>query len=360
MGQPKMRALVLHENGGLRVDVIRRPSPGDGEVLIRVAACGVCGSDFPRIFGGKAYHYPLICGHEFSGIIESVGAGVTGLCPGERVVGFPLIWCGRCPPCGRGRYALCENYDYRGSRSDGGFAEFVTLPRENVLPVPEDVSHEEAAMTEPAAVALHGVLRGGPPAEGDAVAVFGAGPVGLMAAQWARIMGADPIFIFDIVQEKLVLSGRVGFTQGYSSGQVDPLDVIHRWTEGRGVTVCIEAAGAPSALIQAVQVIGRDGQVVVLGNPSADVRLSPSVLSSFMRREATIRGTWNSNFTPSGAESDWRRVLREAGKRLQLTPLISHRITLDEAPGLFADLWEGKGFYSKIMLFPAGVRPSGG
>ena len=359
MGQPNMRALVLLENGRLRVDVIPRPSPGDGEVLIRVAACGVCGSDFPRIFGGKAYHYPLICGHEFSGKIQSVGAGVTGLYPGERVVGFPLIWCGRCPPCGRGRYALCENYDYRGSRSDGGFAEFVTLPRENVLPVPEDVSFEEAAMTEPAAVALHGVLRGGAPAEGDAVAVFGAGPVGLMAAQWARIMGADPVFIFDIVQEKLVLARRLGFAQGYSSGQVDPLDVIRRRTEGRGVNLCIEAAGAPSALVQAVQAISRDGQVIVLGNPSADVKLSSSVLSSFMRREAAIRGSWNSTFTPSGAESDWGRVLQEAGKRLLLPPLISHRTTLDEAPELFAGLREGKGFYSKIMLFPAGV-PAGG
>ncbi|MBN8526543.1 MAG: alcohol dehydrogenase catalytic domain-containing protein, partial [Planctomycetes bacterium] len=167
-----MKAAVLHAIGDLRVEQIATPIPGPGEVLVRIASCGVCGSDVPRVFSKGTYHFPTVCGHEFAGTVASA----CDLAAGTPVTVFPLLWCGKCPECERGAYARCEDYGYLGSRSDGGFAEYVVAPRRNLLPLPAGVSLEEGAMTEPAAVALHAVRRSGLQA-GESVAVFGAGPI---------------------------------------------------------------------------------------------------------------------------------------------------------------------------------------
>ena len=144
--------------------------------------------------------------------MESCGAEVTEYRPGERVVVFPLLWCGRCTACERGNYVQCADYDYYGSRRDGAFAEYVAVPPRNLLRVPEGVSMEAASMTEPAAVALHALKRAGGGFLGATVAIFGAGPIGLMTAQWARMMGAAQILVFDLIAEKLAMARRLGFT----------------------------------------------------------------------------------------------------------------------------------------------------
>ena len=186
---PSMHALVLHAVGDLRYESVPRPQAGAGDALVRVRFCGVCGSDIPRCFTKGTYHFPTICGHEFAGVIESLGDEASGFAAGDRVAVFPLLWCGRCAACETGKYGQCEDYDYLGSRSDGGFAEYVVAPIKNLLRVPDNVSLEEASMTEPAAVALHSARRA-KVRLGDSVAIFGAGPIGLMTAQWAREMGA--------------------------------------------------------------------------------------------------------------------------------------------------------------------------
>ena len=189
-GSECMDALVLHDVGDARFESISKPEVSDGEVLVRVGFCGVCGSDIPRVFVKGTYSFPTVCGHEFAGTVEACGPGVDDLETGAAVAVFPLLWCGRCPACEQGKYVQCFDYDYLGSRSNGGFAEYVVAPRRNLLRVPEGVSLDEAAMTEPASVALHALRRGGGTRPGESVAVFGAGPIGVMVAQWARAMGA--------------------------------------------------------------------------------------------------------------------------------------------------------------------------
>ena len=157
--------------------------------------------------------FPTVCGHEFAGIVDACGPGVDGFTPGDPVVVFPLLWCGTCSACEQGKYVQCRDYDYLGSRSDGAFAEYVVAPKANLIRVPQGVTLEEAAMTEPAAVALHAVRRAQTSLAGKTVAIFGAGPIGLMTAQWARIMGATTVFLFDIVAEKLALAKRLGFDE---------------------------------------------------------------------------------------------------------------------------------------------------
>ncbi len=348
-----MRALVLHGIGDLRLEDVPRPAPGPGEVLVRVAYCGVCGSDIPRVFVKGTYRFPTICGHEFAGTIEQCGAGVAGYQPGDRVAVFPLVWCGRCAACERGAFVMCSNYDYYGSRRDGAFAEFVAVPAQNLLRVPEGVSLAAAALTEPAAVALHAVRRAGRALVGQTAAIFGAGPIGLLAAQWARRIGADQVILFDPVAEKLATARRLGFTLVFDPTSRDPIEVVSELTAGQGAEVCIEAAGVPRTFCQAIGAARAAGRVVLLGNPSADVTLPAALISQAMRRELDLVGVWNSSFSPAGNNDDWHAVMSAAAeRRLELEPLVTHRVPLENAPAAFAMMRDRTEFFAKVLVEP--------
>lgn len=347
-----MRALVLHAVGDARVERIPRKSPRAGDVLIRVGACGVCGSDIPRVFVRGTYRFPTVCGHEFAGTVETCGDGVNDLAPGTKVTAFPLLWCGRCAACEQGHYARCTNYDYLGSRSDGGFAEYVVAPRRNVLPLPANVSLEEGAMTEPAAVALHALRQAGCTA-GELVAIFGAGPIGLMLAQWARALGAAQVALFDLLPEALALARKLGFELVFDPRQADSLDTVRKLSGGRGADVCIEAAGVPATMKAALSVAGNGGRVVLLGNPSADVTLPAPLISQAMRRELRVLGTWNSSYSPTGNNDDWHAVLTAmSAGTLQLKPLVTHRLSLEQAMDGMKVMRDRTQFVCKILIQP--------
>ena len=348
-----MRALIASKSGELSVEQVPRPDPGRGQVLLRIAACGLCGSDIPRLFLGEGYQYPLVAGHEFAGRIEAIGPGVEDREAGQRVVGFPLIWCGRCPACEKGRFVQCHDYGFLGSRSAGAFAEYVALPAVNTIPVPDEIAWDEAAMTEPAAVALHGLLRLSISLAGESVVVYGAGPVGQITAQWARIMGAEPVVIFDIVEGKLDIARKLGFRYVCNSGSTCPPEEVLKLTQGRGASVCVEAAGMPVTFLWSLESVAREGRVLVLGNPSRDVTIPERLISRVMRHEAAIMGTWNSDYSASGSDDDWRKVLRRIGAGgLRLSDLITHRVGLADAPGVLRKLYEGREMYLKVLIQP--------
>lgn len=349
-----MQAQVLHAVGDMRCETVARPEPGPEQVLVRVAFCGVCGSDIPRTFVKGTYRFPTIIGHEFAGTVERCGPGVTGFAPGDPVAVFPLLWCGRCAACEQGKYVQCSDYDYLGSRSDGAFAEFVVAPQRNLLPVPPGVPLAAAAMTEPAAVALHAVRRAGA-IVGQTVAIFGAGPIGLMAAQWARSMGAVKVLLFDILPAKLEMARSLGFSLAFDSRQVDPAPIVAEASGGPGAHVCIEGAGVPATLLQALAAARRGGRVVLLGNPAADVTLPASLLSQLMRREVAVLGTWNSDYSLfPGSDDDWRTVLQAlADGRLQVEPLITQRVPLSGAFGALKMMRDQAAFYAKVLIEPA-------
>lgn len=155
----QMKAWVLHGADDIRYEEIERPQPADCEVLVRVQAAGICGSDVPRIYKTGAHVHPLIPGHEFSGIVEKTGTSTNPEWEGKRVGVFPLIPCRECIPCRKRQYELCRNYSYLGSRRNGGFAEYVLVPEWNLIELPANVSFTEAAMLEPMAVAVHAMRR---------------------------------------------------------------------------------------------------------------------------------------------------------------------------------------------------------
>lgn len=331
-----MKACVLHGVGDLRYEDAATPEPREDEVLIRVGACGVCGSDIPRVFEKGTYSFPTIPGHEFAGTVVAAGGETGREMIGRRVAVYPLIPCRECFACRQGEYQLCGKYDYLGSRSDGAFAEYVRAPVWNLVPIPPEVSMDEAAMTEPAAVALH-ALRQGEMKSGDTAAVVGAGPIGLLVALWARAEGAGEVLIFDVDGARLDTARTLGFDALCNPRKADADAFVAERTE-IGCDIAIEAAGTSSALALALQCARPMGMVVALGNPAGDMILAQEAYWAILRKQLRLVGSWNSSFG-EGPRNEWRTVLDAmASKRLDVRPLITHRVDLRTLPKMMGSL----------------------
>jgi len=342
-----MDAYVLHGIGDLRFQQVAKPSPGSGEVLLRVAACGVCGSDLPRIYEKGTYRFPTIPGHEFSGRVEAVGAGVEDHWVGKLAAVFPLLPCRRCASCEIGAYATCSAYDYKGSRSDGAFAEYVCVPAWNLVPAPEGLSAEEAAMAEPAAVAIHALRRGGLEV-GDRVLISGAGPIGLMLAQWARAGGASEVLLADVDDSKVAFAKQVGFPDA-----VNPLKVnLPEWVlerTGTGADLAVEGAGHSSSWENCLSAVRPYGRVVLMGNPSGAMSLSQKGYWEMLRKQLTVFGTWNSDYAEF-PRNEWKLALAAmADGRIRVRPLITHSVSLAELGDAIAMMQSRTAFYNKVM-----------
>jgi L-iditol 2-dehydrogenase len=342
-----MKALVLEADKELVYKEVPDPLRPEGAFyLIKVAAAGICGSDIHRGFERGAYYYPLIMGHEFSGSIEEV-SGERMFKTGQRVSIFPLVPCYKCKPCSTGDYAQCISYDYYGSRRDGGFAQYLWVPEENIFPVSEDVDLTHAAMTEPCAVALHGVrkmaIHGG-----ETALVFGAGPIGNVVAQWLRILGCGRVMVVDIADNKLAIAELMGF-EPIDARNADAASQVLDRTGGKGADKVVEACGLPLTYRQAILSVGCFGEIVFLGNASGDLLLTPTDISSLLRREVTIHGTWNSKVVPRGID-DWSTVLGYMGNRLDVSPLISHTPALSEGVDIFDRIVHRKESFNKVLF----------
>lgn len=335
--------VVFTENHPLPSAPDERPT-----ALIRVAACGICGSDIPRGFAGKAYFYPLVMGHEFSGVVEEPVPGGR-FEKGARVAVFPLLPknMDTDPACQTGDYAQAKEYDYYGSRRDGAFSEYLRVPEWNLFPVPDAVNLLHASMTEPAAVALHGVRKMRVQAGDDAV-VFGAGPIGNMTAQWLRISGCSRVFIVDVDSRKLTLAEEMGF-HPVDAKKYNPVDFIQDATGGNGVRLSVEACGLPLTFLQAIQVAGQAGEVVFMGNIAGEFRIGEKDFSNILRKELVIHGTWNSKVTPAGSD-DWTTVLKYLDRELLVAPLITDKPSLSDGPEILNDLANRKNYHNKVIF----------
>lgn len=342
-----MKACVLHAVGDLRLDEVPTPMPRAGEVLLRVGACGVCGSDIPRVFYKGTYSFPLVPGHEFAGTIAAVGQGVDAGMVGRTAAVFPLVPCFKCAPCEAGAYAQCEDYDYLGSRSDGGFAEYVRVPVWNLVLLPVDVTLDAAAMVEPAAVAAH-ALRRGQIDLGDQVLIFGAGPIGLLVAAWAKIWGAAKILIIDIDVEKLRFARKLGYDHLYDGANGDVSEWVKRKT-GRGADLVIEASGSSPAYEQAMLSARTFGRVVLLGNPAGEMKLSQQGYWAILRKELQVVGTWNSAYA-NLPRNEWEMTVNYMAQgKLDVAPLITHRVGLGELRAHMEMMRDKTAFSNKIL-----------
>jgi L-iditol 2-dehydrogenase len=346
-----MSALVLHGLGDLRYEQVPIPEPRAGWALVRVAAVGVCGSDVPRIYAHGAYHYPLIPGHEAAGVVAALGDAADGAAirVGDAVAIKPLIPCGKCVFCEIGAFGQCMDYGYIGSRRDGAMAEYVLAPTANLLPLPAGLDPVEAALCEPTGVALHAVRQGGVGA-GDVVAILGSGPIGMLVAQWARILGAEEIILVDVDEAKLALARRMWLGHTVNSRQTDPVAAVREIGRGLGADLVIEAAGVPATVNQALLLARPLGRVVIMGNPLADVTLPLASVSQILRKELVIRGTWNSSFAHLPTD-EWQVTLRYlADRRIDVKPLITHRLPLSRGVAALEMMRDRSEPYARVVL----------
>ena len=345
-----MKAANLYEPGDIRWEEVPTPQPGPGEVLIKVKACGVCGSDISRVMQSGTYHFPTIPGHEFTGEVVHGGSGTETLPAGLRVTVVPLIPCRTCSYCANGKYHLCEDYDYLGSRSNGAFAEFVKVPAANLLPLPDNVDYELGALPDPAAVALHAARKLGLK-PGDRVAVFGVGPIGAIALQWAKLLGASSTIAVDIFPEKLQAARNCGADLCIDGRSQDPVKIIQENTGGTGVERTLEFAGHPVTQEQCILSTAKRGSSVWGGISHRGLNLSEKSVEDILRKEITIIGSWNSSFTPLA--SDWETTLKFMGKgKIKSSEIISHRLPLKEISATFRMMLNRQQYFNKVMFFP--------
>lgn len=341
----KMQALNLHGIGDLRYEMVPVPKRKPDEALLWVRACGICGSDIPRVFTKGTYHFPTIIGHEFAGeIIEADDLSLIG--KGAAV--FPLIPCGNCSACEDGQYAQCADYDYYGSRRDGAMSEYIAVKTKNLVILPDGVSYRAAAMCEPAAVSLH-AFRKVRVCEGDTVVIFGVGPIALLFASWAREADARHVVLVARSDERAEFARSLGFIDVINSKNSDVSEYVRSLTGGNGADVCVEGTGSAEALEACLDCTKNFGRIVTMGNPVGDVHLSQDAYWKILRRELTLVGTWNSSF--SERQNDWHDVI-EAMRDKIIDPeaLITHTFPLEEYEKAFSIMRDKTEPYCKVMF----------
>ena len=338
---------VLHAKQDLRYEQVPFPMLSAGEVLVKVRCAGICSSDIGRYSSGKMiYKFPLVMGHEFSGEIAKIGVEVDGFSVGEKVAIYPLIPCDSCEFCKEGKPQLCEKYNYLGSRTSGGFAEYIKCPASCLVKLPSEVDLEDAALIEPMAVALHGVRKLNLRA-GSSVLVYGMGTVGLFAIQWAKIFGAGKIIAVDRNDFKLSVARNVGATHTVNSRSSDVLSSVSEITFGRGTDFVVECSGASEFEVQSLLTVCRGGSIVFVGNPKSKLEIPDDILQkNLVRKEVSILGSWN-----SVVNDDWQMCLDMLARgAINCKPLITNRFRLKEISKVFLDINEKKFEFIKVIF----------
>ncbi|MTI62008.1 MAG: galactitol-1-phosphate 5-dehydrogenase [Firmicutes bacterium] len=344
-----MKAAVLHGKRDLRYEEISRPEINEHEVLIRVRATGICGSDLPRVLGDASHYYPNVFGHEFAGEIAERGRNVRGdFKKGDRVTAAPLKPCHQCESCLRGDFALCNNYSFIGSREFGTWAEYVKVPEVNLVKLPEGVSYVQGAFLEPITVALHGLfLMDFKPM--TSVAITGMGTIGLLTLQAAKIMGAKEITVFDIDEDKLALAKELGADYLINTGDKNFREKADEITGGNGFEMVLEAAGVPQTELLCLEIAANKGSVMYIGTPHTDFKITPEQFEYLNRKELMVRGSWMSYSAPFPGE-EWTLGAYYLGKKkIRIEKLLDRVVPLKEIWTAFEDIDRGK-IKGKVML----------
>lgn len=343
-----MRALLLAEYGRLEMADVPMPRPGPEDVLIRVGACGICGSDVHGYDGSSGRRIPpIVMGHEAAGTVAAAGSEVQDLHEGQRVTFDSTVYCGECEYCRRGEVNLCNRREVLGVstpeyRRPGAFAEYVVVPKRVVHGLPQNLSFSEAAMVEPLAVAVHAVSLAELPEAGTAL-VIGAGMIGLLVLQALRAAGCSTIYVSDIDDSRLKLAKELGATETINAKTADAVEHVRKLTSGAGVDVALEAVGSTPTIKAAVESVRKGGTVVLIGNiaPTAEIPLQ-AVVSRQMRLQGSAAS--------SGEYPKCIEML--ANGTVNVKPLISVVAPLEQGAEWFERLHERQPNLMKVILTP--------
>ena len=341
-----MKSLVLTAYN--RLEVLETPEPvaRPGEVLIRVGACGICGSDVHGMDGSTGRRLPpLIMGHEAAGVVAEVGADVSGFSPGDRVTFDSTVYCGDCRFCKEGLVNLCDHREILGVATpefhrDGGFAEYVAVPERVLYKLPPSMPMAEAAMLEAVSVALHAVSVSGL-RSGESAIVVGAGMIGLLTLQAAKAAGCSPVIVADVDSTRLELARQMGATEAVHASEMAKLCKLH--TGGFGVDVAFEAVGRSETVAGAIDCVRKGGTVTLIGNIAPEVTLP---LQKVVSRQIRLQGT-------AASSGEYPQAIDLINRGLiQVQPLITAVVPLEEGPRWFERLYRKEPGLMKIVLTP--------
>jgi L-iditol 2-dehydrogenase len=343
-----MKALLLTEYKHLQLAELPAPEIGPDEVLVRVKACGICGSDVHGFDGSTGRRIPpIVMGHEAAGVIERVGAGAAHLREGDRVTFDSTIYCGECGYCRRGLVNLCDRRQVLGVscgdyRRHGAFAEYVAVPGRIVYRLPEGLSFEQAAMIEAVSVAVHAVNLT-PITPGDTAVVVGSGMIGLLAIQALKLAGCGRVIAVDIDGARLELARKLGADLQLNPKTGDVAAEVARHTEGQGADVAVEAVGATESVRSALACLRKGGSLTLIGNLSPAIDLP---LQAVVTRQIRLQGSCAS----AGEYPVCIDLVARGGIRVD--PLISAAAPLEEGPQWFARLYARDSQLMKVILRP--------
>ncbi len=343
-----MKALLLSAYNHLEIADMPQPAPGDDDLLIRVHACGICGSDVHGYDGSTGRRVPpLVMGHEAAGVVEAVGRSVTNFRPGDRVTFDSTVYCGKCFYCKRGQVNLCDHREVVGVSTPmfkrmGAFAEYVSVPARIAYLLPDAMPFAQAALIEAVSVAVHAVSLT-PIALEDTVVVVGAGMIGLLTLQAARQAGAGRIFVLDLDESRLEMARNLGATATFNAGDESTIPHILDLTEGRGADAALECVGATAPVKLAMECVRKGATVTLVGNVTPSIEIG---LQSAVTRQIRLQGS-----CASSGEYPACISLMARGA-IQVAPLLTAVAPLEDGPFWFDRLHRREPGLLKVVLKP--------
>jgi len=343
-----MKALQMSAYKQLDLVDLPVPAPAEDELLIRIKACGICGSDVHGYDGSTGRRLPpIVMGHEAAGIVEAVGSAVTGFQIGDRVTFDSTVYCGKCFFCARGQFNLCDQREVIGVstpafRRMGAFAEYVAVPARIAYALPENFPFAHAALIEAVSVAVHAAALS-PIESDDTVVIVGAGMIGLLTLQAVRQTSAGRVFVLDIDDTRLSLAASLGATKTLNARSIDIIQTLQKLTTGRGADVALECVGTTDAIKLAVESVRKGGAVTLVGNVSPTIELG---LQSVVSRQIRLQGSCASN-----GEYPECIDLMASGK-IRVDSLISAVAPLEQGASWFERLYGREPGLLKIVLEP--------
>jgi threonine dehydrogenase-like Zn-dependent dehydrogenase len=316
-----MKAAVYVQPHEVKVEERPYPQPGPGEVTVKVACCGICGTDYHIVEGDFISPYPLIGGHEFSGTVHQIGEGVAGWTVGERVAVDPSVYCGECYHCRNNQFNHCEKWNAIGVTLNGAFAEYVKVPAKNLYRIPEAMTFEEGALIEPLSCVAFGMNRL-EPRFGDKALIFGGGPMGLMLLQSVKVSGVSEVVLVDIDEGKLEMARQLGATGVYRNDEALD-DFIGRTKYPHGFDIVIDATGIPKVIEGMFRYAGPRARILQFGVAPRESRVSINPFEVYHK-------DWKYLGSMALMFNFYQALFMIQEKRVDMQPLITRKISLEE------------------------------
>lgn len=348
MSNQRMNAAIMDRPLSIDVRKVDIPVPGDNEALVKVHCIGICGSDVHYYEHGRIGRYvvekPIILGHELAGEVVQIGKHVKNVSVGDRVAVEPGVTCGRCQYCKSGRYNLCPDVVFLATPPvDGAWAEYIAIQSDYLFKLPDTMSYEEGALLEPLSVGFHAMQRGNVKPF-DRLLIQGLGPIGLLAAQAAKLFGVTEIYATDVVPYRLQLARELGVTEAIDARSENVGKRLDELTGGAGVTVIVETSGSAGAMADAVRLVNRGGRIVYVGLPTVDE--IPIDLSRLIDAEIDVYGVFRyANTYPAAIQALQRSTL-------DIRKIITHRYPLSDIKEAVETARTQKDTSVKVMIYP--------